>query len=144
MDLDLKNLITKRQVVWGIVGVSAALFLSAVAIAIFVAAVGSTQGAETTKAIRDTQLVNTKLNQSTNKSLENTQKTLDLFIDCTTPEGECFKKTQRTTSNVVQDITKYAVYAAVCTDQQGQQSIDQTTDCILTLIAAEKPERKKG
>jgi hypothetical protein len=93
--------------------------------AIVVAATKSTK-------IRETQTANTPL-------LENSNETLKLIRDCTTPGEECFDRGQRRTAEVVanltSDLTRVSAYAAACADRPGVQGEDEILACVIARLA---------
>lgn len=122
--------LTPRQAVWAII----ALTLVTSAVVVIVSVVVS---ATKTAKIQDVQKSNTK-------TLDYSKETLLLLKDCVQPSGECYKRGQETTKGAVANITQYAVYAAVCVDEPGKQSLEETTACIVRLVKAEEAARQRS
>lgn len=57
------------------------------------------------------------------------------LVDCSEPEGKCFKEGQRTVAKAVATINDVAVVAAACADQPRQQTAAQISDCIIKELA---------
>lgn len=116
--------LTRRQLVWAIIALAVAAIIGVIVTTSIVSATKSTE-------VRDTQVDNTQ-------TLNYSKETLLLLKDCIQPEGECYKRSQERTEGAVQNITKYAVYAAVCVDEPGRQTVEETTRCIVQLVKAEE------
>jgi len=119
--------LTRRQVIWSIVAVVVAFSVAALAAAAFVSAFKATE-------IRDAQLSNTK-------TLRNTERTLDLIEDCTTPGRDCYDRGQKRTADAVANINKVAVYAAACADRRGVQGRAEIFTCVIRALAQEDRKR---
>lgn len=86
-----------------------------------------------TEAVRDTQLEGTP----TGKKLV---ASADRILDCTEPQGQCFKRSQERTAKAVGDINRVIVLAAACsvgldrgmTVDQRQIQIQQ---CVIDRLA---------
>lgn len=98
-------------------GILAVLLISSV----LVSAVKSSE-------IREVQRTNTL-------SLTNSERTLDLIEDCTTPGGECYQRSQERTASVVGDIGRLSAYAAACADKKGVQGRGEIYNCVLRLLS---------
>ena len=89
--------------------------------------------------VRDTQLEGTPLGKKL-------QSSADRILDCTSPDGQCYKDGQERTAKAVGDINRVIVLAAACsvgldkdlTVDQRQVEIQQ---CVLDRLAqqASKP-----
>jgi predicted metalloprotease len=69
-------------------------------------------------------------------------KTYDKVLDCTDPEGECYREGQERTKQVVADIGKVSAYAAACADLPGRQTEVEVYQCVLDRLAEEAPPAK--
>lgn len=116
---------TRRHVLWAVVALLVVGVLVVVASAVVVSAVKST-------SIRETQTANTPL-------LENTNETLKIIRECTTPGEPCYDRGQRRTATLVRDLTnnltRVSAYAAACADQPRQQSTDEIFACVVARLA---------
>ena len=120
--------LTPRQAVWALIALMAMTTVLVLVVTGLVAATKSTE-------IRESQ-------NELGPIIKNTDRTLEVLLDCTEPAGECYKRGQTNTQGAVEDITKYAVYAAVCVDQPGRQTLEETTICITSLVKAEALAQK--
>lgn len=118
---------TRSRIAWAIASIAAALAVIVIVVAILVSATQAT-------AIRDAQVNNTK-------TIENSQETLDLIRDCTQPEGACYRRSQESTAEVVDNIGLLSTYAAACADQPDQQTAVQIRACVLDLL--DRPRSKR-
>ena len=83
--------------------------------------------------IRSTQLEGTP----TGKKLV---RSADRILDCTDPDGQCYKDGQERTAQVVGDIGAGNVLAVVCALQVPngtplQQALDEVTECVADRLA---------
>lgn len=117
----------RRQVLWVALAAAVALLVIVVATAVIVSATKSTQ-------IRDTQTENTTL-------LENTNETLKIIRECTSPGQPCYDRGQKSTAEIVakltSDLTRVSAYAAACADKPGVQGKDEIFACVVRELAAE-------
>ena len=66
------------------------------------------------------------------------QRTLDVVIDCTAPNGHCYREgTKRTSTAVIQN-SEISKYAAVCADRPGTITAEEMDDCIQEQLKARK------
>lgn len=119
----------RRRAAWGIVAVLSMALVVSVLVAVFVSA-------STTAAIRESQNDNTT-------TLDNTSRTLELLLDCTSPEGACYKRGQARTAKVVDDIGLLSAFAAACADRPRQQTAEEIQECVLDLLEASQ-RRSQG
>lgn len=112
----------RRRLAWAIISVTIALTMIAIITAVFVSATKST-------AVREAQVRNTK-------TLDNTDRTLSILLDCTTPEGECYKRGQESQKRAIDDITVIAAAAAACANQPTNTTVRAVLDCTLAELDA--------
>lgn len=122
--------LTRRQLVWAVIALAVAAIIGVVVTTSIVSATKSTE-------VRGTQVDNTK-------TLNYSKETLQLLKDCIEPGGKCYERSQENTAGAVSSITQYAVYAAVCVDEPGRQTVEQTTACIIRLVKAEEAAQKES
>lgn len=91
---------TRRQFAWGLVVIGTVVAIAVLSTAILVAASKATD-------IRDSQVTNTR-------TLDNSERTLRIIEDCTTPGQPCYERGVRRTANAVGDIQRVIVLAAAC------------------------------
>jgi hypothetical protein len=64
------------------------------------------------------------------------------LLDCTTPGGECYEKSQEQTGGAVADIVKFSrdasVAAAHCADAPGQQTLAEIRKCTNEIMGLEE------
>lgn len=111
---------TRRMFAWGIVAGLTATLLVVVVVGVLVSASKSSE-------IRETQVLNTR-------TLDTTERTLEVLLDCTNPEGRCYRRGVESRRGIVEDVSRVAVYAAACADRPRQQSVAQIQACILDEI----------
>lgn len=112
----------KRRAAWGLIGLTVALVLVAIVSAVFISAATST-------AIRTSQVSNTA-------TLNNTDRTLAILLDCTDPKGECYQRGQASQKAAIDDITVIAAAAAACANQPGNTTVRAVLDCTLRELDA--------
>lgn len=117
---------TRRLAVWGLAGA-----LSAGVVIVVIAAV--LISATTVTRVRESQVTNTG-------TLNNTDRTLEILLDCTDPTGDCYKRGQASQASAIEDISRISVYAAACADKPREQTAEQIQECILDLVDDE-PKR---
>lgn len=121
------NGLTGRQLLWTTVALAGVALVISVVTAAVVSAVKST-------SIRESQVENTAL-------IENTDQTLKIIRECTTPGEDCYDRGQARTAAIVarltNDLTRVSAYAAACADQAGVQTEDEIFACIVRRLAAE-------
>ena len=61
--------------------------------------------------------------------------TLSLIEDCTSPDGECFRRGQDDTAAAVADVNRITILASACASRPGAQSAAQVESCVLRLLA---------
>jgi hypothetical protein len=115
----------RRRIGWAILYVCGAVFVLGV--------VG------TLAAVRDTQLEGTPTGQ---KLLTASER----ILDCTDPNGQCFKDSQERTAKAVGDINRVIVLAAACSagldpNLTVDQRQTQISECVIDRLAlgAAKP-----
>lgn len=91
-----------------------------------------------TDAIRHTQLNNKSTLASTERAATAAEDSLDAIMDCTTPEGDCYRRSQDSTGDAVGGINVYAVYAAACADRPDTQTVTEIEKCILRLVKSRR------
>lgn len=89
-----------------------------------------------TQAVRDTQLEGTPTGRKLVASA-------DRILDCTEPEGECFKQGQERTAKAVGDINRVIVLAAACAaglpdGLSDNQRVIRTQQCLIDQLAMDK------
>lgn len=84
-----------------------------------------------TLAIRSTQLEGTPTGQKLVRSA-------DRILDCTDPNGDCFKQSQARTADVVAALNLGALYGAYCVQQNPDASIPQIKACVKRLYDADQ------
>lgn len=122
----------RRHIGWALLfTVSAAVILGVVTLVVV--------GVQTLVAVRQTQLEGTPLGQQLKQSSNR-------ILDCTEPEGDCYKDGQRRTAKAVGDINRVIVLAAACSvglDQNLTVDERQTEiqSCVIDRLArqAQKP-----
>lgn len=63
-----------------------------------------------------------------------------LLVDCTTPQGKCYRESNSRTANVVTDLNRVTVLAAYCAKRlPAGGTLDQMRDCIKTELDKERP-----
>lgn len=66
-------------------------------------------------------------------TLDEVQKQTSLLVDCTTPEGECYKNGDRRSGAAVKAISdaqkRIVTVAAYCAKQPGNETLKQIEDC---------------
>lgn len=87
------------------------------------------EGSPVLKAIQSQQV-------DIKRAADSAQSTNEQVLDCLDPAGECFKRSQENTGNVVASINEITQYAAVCADRPGAQSLVEIRACVAGLIAA--------
>lgn len=106
----------RRAAAWFVIGVlTAALVLLAMYVMLSMSRV--------VDSIRHTQVDN----RETNLQIK----------DCTSPEGECFKRGQRQTADAVSSINRVAIIAAACADKPRRQTVEQIQACVIEQLAAQ-------
>lgn len=116
----------RTRLAWAVAGIALAGAVVFLVVAIIVSATKSTE-------IREAQVNNTTL-------LENTDRTLAVLLDCTDPDGTCYKRGQASQASAIEDISRISVYAAACADKPREQTAPQIQACILELLDNE-PKR---
>ena len=124
--------LNRRHLLWSVLAVAVLVLVLTVATAVVVAAVKST-------SIRETQTQNTAL-------IENTDETLKIIRECTTPGEDCYDRGQSRTAEIVagltSDLTRVSAYAAACADHVGVQTEDEIFACIVRRLASvEAPDQ---
>ena len=76
--------------------------------------------------VRRTQLEGTPTGQ---RLLESSNRVLD----CTSPDGECYKRSQKRTADVVTTLNLGALYAIFCTDRLPRADIKKIQACVRRL-----------
>lgn len=99
-------------------------------------------------AVRDTQVANTDRatidrarDERTAATAQDAARAAERIEDCTTPGRECFVESQRRLGRTVGSINRYALAAAYCADDRGQQSIEELEECILEEISSPRPNQ---
>ena len=111
----------RRTAGWVLLSVTAA----AVILGVIVTLVSTWQIAD---EVRETQLEGTPTGQ---KLLESSERVLD----CTSPEGQCFKDGQKRTANAVGDINRVIVLAAACSvGLDAEWSVSRRQTAIQTCV----------
>lgn len=54
-----------------------------------------------------------------------------LLLDCTAPEGECFRKAQARTGEAVGSINDVVILAAACADRAGVDTEAEIRECVM-------------
>lgn len=77
--------------------------------------------------------------------IQSVQEVNDRLVDCTDPNGQCYRQAQEGTAEVVGapqgPINTVTAYAAVCADQTGVQDADQIVECVLRLLRQRPPSQ---
>lgn len=60
----------------------------------------------------------------------------DRVLDCTDPEGECFKRGQARTADVITTLNLGTVYAVFCVNRNPGASIEAVQRCVRDLYGA--------
>lgn len=60
----------------------------------------------------------------------------DAVLDCTSPEGECFKRSQKRTADVVATLNLGTVYAVFCVNRNPGADIADIQKCVRSLYDA--------
>lgn len=115
-----------RRALWAAAGIGVAVLLIGLVIGIlkFVAL---------TQAVRDTQIEGTP----TGKKLVAAS---DRILDCTTPEGQCFKDSQQRTAQAVADVNRVVIIAAACSaglppGMTVEERQDEIQACVIDRLA---------
>lgn len=91
----------------------------------------------TTLSIRKDQKVNAERGESIKMTAEQVES-------CTTPEGQCFKDSQRRTGEAVSNIAQLSVYASACAADVDaslpvRQRVRIIQQCVTVLVQQETP-----
>ena len=91
------------------------------------------------ESVRDTQIQGTPIGQ---KLLASS----DRILDCTDPNGQCFKDSQERTAKAVGDINKVIVLAAACSvgldpGMTVAQRQDEIQNCVIERLAQRATKR---
>lgn len=120
---------TRVRLAWAIASASSALVVIAVIVAVLMSALNSAD-------IKQTQLEGTPTGK---KLLEASER----ILDCTDPEGVCYKDSQARTAQAVGDINRVIVLAAACSvGLDRSKSVDERQiaiqECVIERLAVEK------
>lgn len=74
-------------------------------------------------------LIGVGMNQLSDVS-ENTNHFARVLVDCTTPNGECYKNANRNQSGAIKNINEVTVLASYCAKQPGNTTENQIRSCI--------------
>lgn len=64
------------------------------------------------------------------------QDTNEQILDCLDPAGQCYKDSQKRSSQSIASINEITYYAAVCADRPGSQTLDEIRLCVGDLLTA--------
>lgn len=107
----------KQRAGWALVAVLIAAAVASVVAAVFVSAA-------TVTTVRKSQVTNTG-------TLNNTDRTLEILLDCTDPTGGCYRRGQEAQKAAIDDITVIAAAAAACANRPENATVKATLDCTL-------------
>lgn len=134
-----------RTWLWVVAGVgAAALIIGGIVL--------TTSIYELADATRSTQVANTERSNLDRQRDERTAETAAdaaraaaRIEDCTSPGRQCFEDAQKRLGRTVGTINRYALAAAYCADQVGEQTIDELQRCIIDQITAQnrQPQEPK-
>lgn len=101
------------------------------------------------EAVRETQVSNVQRAEADRHRDERTDATAAdaaraaaRIEDCTTPGRKCFEDGQKRLGRTVGTINRYAIAAAYCADQTGEQSVPVLERCIAAVT--EQPRHPRG
>ncbi len=78
--------------------------------------------------IRHQQVVNISTNTTSSQELA-------ILIDCTTPQGKCFRAAQASTTGAVDSLAEQQLAAVFCVAQPGNTSIARVLACLPPTMA---------
>lgn len=86
-----------------------------------------------TQEVRDSQIEGTPFGKRL-------QESSDQIIDCTSPEGTCYKRSQRRQGEIVATLNLGAIYGAYCVEQNREATIPQIKACVQRLYEADQKQ----
>lgn len=115
---------------WGVVGL---LLVSSNVIAL----VNTFQTKENTQAIKETQNEGSPVSLKLLDIIKSVQATQDQIISCTTPKGDCAKRSNRLAQRYFGGFNESSLLAAVCAvgyiDEPVDQRLRDTQQCVTDL-----------
>jgi hypothetical protein len=68
---------------------------------------------------------------------EISKQSVDILVDCTTPQGECYKSGNKSQSSAVRSINEVSILAAYCANKPENKTADTIRACIQDEINKE-------